>query len=390
MDLTWEEKYKELINNDTRNYDAGSAKSYPICSSTCNFDVTKLKEKNYIRGLTASTTANLLHINPIVNTNRNGDTEKRNQDDEMIYLNYSFRQSGDIQKYRLIDIFFRTPSKTVIKGKRYEMEVCLVFVTGNRNLFVVVCVPINVSPHNNTTEPDEKDLFKFFNSIANNFPKKNKTSSIKDVLNWNPLMFFPPRKGKNASFYTWLDPTTNDTVMYIQFENPITCPQDFFKNFSNNLSGNVESVKKQSKLKAKPTNAELEIYYNVNEDTTPITSQRVCKNITNKEVQNFLAEPEIEPEIEPENNCSKDNIKKSTTEKKKSSWKDIMMYILYIFVGILTISIIVIYLISSIKYFKNSQNGFINYVTNISNKYLIITSIIELSLIAILIYLYIK
>lgn len=319
----------------------------------------------------------------MVNTNLNGDTEKRNRDDEMIYLNYSFRQSGDIQEYRLIDIFFRTPSKTVIKGKRYEMEVCLVFVTGNRNLFVVVCVPINVSPHNNTTEPYEKDLFKFFNSIANNFPKKNKTSSIKDVLNWNPLMFFPPRKGKNASFYTWLDPTTNDTVMYIQFENPITCPQDFFKNFSNNLSGSVESVKKQSKLKAKPTNAELEIYYNVNEDTIPITSQRVCKNVTNKEIQNFLAEPPLE--IKP-----KDNTKISKPEKKKYSWKDIMMYILYILVGILTIIIIVIYLISSIKYFKNSRNGFINYISTIQTKYLVMTSFVELSLIAILIYLYIK
>lgn len=371
----------EHINNKTRNFNVGGEESYPLCDSGCSFNITELKKKDFIEGLKLHATSNLLHINPLVNVNE----LQLNNRDTKINLNYSFKQHGDHQKYSLVDIFFRTPCKSVIHGKRYVMETCLVFNSSNKKLFVVICIPNKVSPVNNTDIEDEKDLFIFLNKIASNFKSekitKNKSEQITDISNWNPLMFFPPKKGTNASFYTWLDPTTNNTVMYIQFEKPRTVPYDFFRYFADTLSGGTDSVNERAKLQANPTNDELEVYYNINENITPIITRRVCKTETNKEIQSFLSEKkpvDIARLCKDSPPLTKGLPSKKTKNNKKSNSKNYLKYFILSLIGILFLLLFLIYGFYLYKRYK--------YSTKINNLYLGLTSILELILITIIIY----
>jgi|SaaInlStandDraft_1057018.scaffolds.fasta_scaffold09376_2 hypothetical protein len=370
----------EHINNKSRNFNVGGEKSYPLCDSGCSFNITKLDKEDFIEGLTLSASSNLLHINPLVNT-KELSVEKRNKS---INLNYSFKRNGDTQKYSLVDIFFRTPSKSIINGKRYEMETCLVFNSSNKKLFVVICIPNKVSPVNNTDNDDEKDLFIFLNKIGNNFNSgtitKNKTASITDISNWNPLMFFPPKKGTNASFYTWLDQSTNNTVMYIQFEKPKTVPYNFFKYFSDTLSGGTDSVRERTSLKEDPTNAELEVYYNINENITPVITRRVCKTETNKDIQSFLSERNQVDGTDKNTNNVNDNCNKPNVSNKKNKFNIILLFIGLISLGLLGI---IIYYI-----FKYKNIGFKNTLYN--NKILHIIFLVLLITLIILIVVYYK
>ena len=219
-----------------------------------------------------------------------------------------------------------------------------IFNSSNKKPFVVICIPNKVSPVNNTDNDDEKDLFIFLNKIGNNFNSgtitKNKTASITDISNWNPLMFFPPKKGTNASFYTWLDPSTNNTVMYIQFEKPKTVPYNFFKYFSDTLMGGTDSVRERTSLKEDPTNAELEVYYNINENITPVITRRVCKTETNKDIQSFLSERN---QVDSTN--KKTNVKQIVRIEKNKS--NIFKYIILLFIGLISLGLlgIIIYYI---------------------------------------------
>lgn len=361
------------VDNKTRNFNVGNEESYPICDSGCSFNITELEKKDFIEGLKLHATSNLLHINPLVNVNE----LQLNNRDTKINLNYSFKQHGDSQKYSLVDIFFRTPCKSVIHGKRYEMETCLVFNSNNKKLFVVICIPNKVSPVNNTDIDDEKDLFIFLNKIASNFKSekitKNKSEKITDISNWNPLMFFPPKKGTNASFYTWLDPTTNDTVMYIQFEKPRTIPYNFFRYFADTLSGGTDSVNERAKLQANPINDKLEVYYNINENITPVITRRVCKTETNKEVQSFLSERKPVDSTDKESGDNKPNV---SNKKNKSN---IFKYIILSLIGILFLLLFLIYGFYLYKKYKLKT-------IKLNNLYLGLTSILELILITIIIY----
>ena len=117
-------------------------------------------------------------------------------------------------------------------------------------------------------------------AIANNFPTKNKSYSIENSPNWDPRVLLPVNTGKNASFFTWIDPTTNNTVMYIQFRSPITVPYKFFESFATTVSGGVDVAKKLTSLSPQKEHADLDIYYNVNQPNVNITTFTKCKEMT--------------------------------------------------------------------------------------------------------------
>lgn len=291
---TWESRYSKTIDNKYRNFNLWDSeeKTYEICNIFCNFKISELDEKDYIKGISATSTSNLLHINPLVDTEppqrglkELGDfTGKTKIRSNKIHIQYGFN-NGMLKKYELIDIFIKTPSKTVISGKRYQMETCFLFSTEVKDKFLVLCIPMKVSPINETDDILEKDRYEFLMKIANNFPTKGKTYSIEDSPNWNPLVFLPE---KNSSFFTWVDPTTNNKVLYIQFENPIKIPYKFFESFANNLSGGVNVAKQLTTLEAKEEHAELDIYYNENIQDNDITTIRTCTEKTNPKTKALI------------------------------------------------------------------------------------------------------
>lgn len=371
----WQEVYKKTVNNEKRNFDMGGDIDYRICNIYCNFDVTNLDEKDYIQGITATGSSNLLHINPLVNTKPpqkalqsvgvfSGDTVNREKN---VSLNYNFSSEGAIpEKYKLIDIFFRLPSKVVLSGKRYPLEVCQIFASEDQSRYVVCCVPMKVDSNNNTTDPLKKDLYEILMSIASNFPTKGKTYSIENAPNWNPLVFFPIKTGDNASFYTWLDPTTNNSVMYVQFRNPISVPYKFYESFANRLGGGIKKSQQTVGLPANPEFDGLEIFYNKNEADKNIGVSFECKKITNPKLQEMVNFAKITGE----NDRKKQEEKKKENEnkpkcnfvcKKNNIWR-------YLFTGLVILLFLIGLLISGYflyKYYKkrtsipNNPQGFI-------------------------------
>lgn len=311
VDNTWASRYEKAVDNKYRNFNMGGDVNYRICNLYCNFEITNLDQKDYLKGITASSSSNLLHLNPIVDTDppkrglqavgvNTGKTTDRKQN---IYIDYRFKGKGGLpDKYKLIDIFIRTPSKVVLSGKRYQMEVCLIFTSDDESRYLVICVPMNVSPNNKTEDPLQKDLFKLLSSISDNFPTKGKTYSIENAPNWNPLIFFPIKTGSNASFYTWVDPTTNDTVKYVQYVSPITVPYNFYETFTNTLSGSINSANKATTLPPQTEHADLEIYFNKNQANEDITKTYKCEEKTNpllKEMINFKKKYKPEEKVCP-------------------------------------------------------------------------------------------
>ena len=300
VDNTWETRYTKAINNKYRNFNLWNTDdtSYEICNIFCNFEITKLDEKKYIKGITATSSANLLHINPLVDTQppqkglqavgvNTGETTNRT---DKVYIKYGFND-GVMKQYELIDIFIQSPSKTVLAGKRYQMEVCLLFSTEAKDKFLVICVPMDVSPVNTTDDILQKNRYTILMAIANNFPSKGKTYSIENAPNWDPRVFLPIKNENNSSFFTWIDPTTNNTVLYIQFENPISVPYKFFELFADTLSGGVNIAKQATTLSAQKEYDGLDIYYNENIPNSNITTIKTCTEKTNpetKELVNFI------------------------------------------------------------------------------------------------------
>ena len=294
VDNTWETRYTKAIDNKYRNFNLWNTDdtTYEICNIFCNFEITKLDEKNYIKGITATSSSNLLHLNPLVDTQppqkglqavgvHTGETTNRT---EKVYIKYGFNK-GVMTKYSLIDIFIQSPSKAVLAGKRYQMEVCLLFSSEAKDRFLVICVPMDVSPINTTDDILQKNRYTILMAIANNFPSKGKTYSIENAPNWDPRVFLPIKNENNSSFFTWNDPTTNNTVLYIQFEHPISVPYKFFESFANTLSGGVNIAKQATTLAAQKEYAGLDIYYNENIPNTNITTVRTCTEKTNPETQ---------------------------------------------------------------------------------------------------------
>lgn len=293
---TWEDRYTETANNQYRNFNMGTDDTYDICSIYCDFDITKLEEKEYIRGLTATSKNRYLHLNPSVNTEPpqkgllaigdcKGVTTNR---EKKIYIEYRLDgKGGNSIKYELIDIFIQVPSKVVLSGKRYPMESCLVFSANDT--YLVVCTPIDISSSNTTNNPLEKDLFAFFMAISESFPTKEKTCSVENVPDWNPIIFFPVKTQDNASFYTWVDKSNNNKVMYIQFKNPIMAPYKFYETFSNTLVGSIDVAKQAISLPAQKEYAGLNIYYNENSPIDEITTYPTCETKTNIPLQSMIS-----------------------------------------------------------------------------------------------------
>lgn len=296
VDNTWETRYTKAINNKYRNFNVGNDEgTYEICNIFCNFKISKLDEKDYIKGITATSSSNLLHINPIVDTQppqkglqavgvHTGKTTNRSK---KVYIKYGFND-GVMKNYELIDIFIQSPSKAVLAGKRYQMEVCLLFSTESKDRFLVVCIPMEASPINTTDDPLQKNRYTILMAIANDFPSKGKTYSIENAPNWDPRVFLPIKNEDNSSFYTWVDPTTNNTVMYIQFEHPIKVPYKFFESFATTLSGGVNIANQATTLAAQKEYAGLDIYYNENRPNSNITTVRSCEEKTVPELQRLV------------------------------------------------------------------------------------------------------
>jgi len=361
VDNTWETRYSKAVGNKYRDFNLGGDTNYATCNIRCNFDITDLEEKDYIQGITATSSENLLHINPIVNTDppqkglqavgvHTGKTTNRKK---AVYIRYGFKGEGGIPNtYELNDIFFRTPSKAVISGKRYQMESCLLFLSEEHNRYLIVCVPIEVLPVNTTDDPLQKNLFTFLMAIANDFPTKGKTYSIENAPNWDPRVLLPVNKGDNSSFFTWIDPTTNNTVMYIQFRSPITVPYKFFESFATTLSGGVSNAKQLTTLPPQKEYADLEIYYNVNQPNVTITTTKKCEEVTipfMKQLVNFNKEEAEKEKPEPE---------KLKCEKITCKIKGWML-------GVAIISLVVLFIIIIVYLLYNKQSHI--KLTNLGN-----------------------
>jgi hypothetical protein len=363
-DTTWDSRYNKIVNNDNRNFNFwGENSSYTPCNIFCNFNITKLDEKNYIKGITATSSSNLLHINPLVNTEppqkglqavgvHTGETEERK---EKVYIYYGYND-GVMRKYELIDIFIQSPSKSVLAGKRYKMEVCLLFSTEVQDQFVIICVPMDISPINKTDDVLQKDRFSILMAIANNFPSKGKTYSIENSPNWDPRVFLPVKNENNSSFFTWGDEKTKK-IIYIQFEHPISAPYKFFETFATTLSGGVSTLEESTKLPAKKEYAGLEILYNKNIPNTDIKTIKTCVEKPNNNIQaliNFSKDFDKKEDIKNKNKNKKCDNKK---ECKQDKW-------LYIVVCILSIIIFLVLLF----YFRVRIKNFFSFFFNKSSK----------------------
>jgi len=331
MTDTWESRYEKAINNKYRNFNIGGDANYRICNLYCNFEITNLDKKEYIKGITATGSSNLLHLNPLVNTKppQKGlqavgiHTGKTIEREKNIHIDYRFKGKGGLSdRYKLIDIFIRTPSKVVLSGKRYQMEVCMVFISEDESRYLVTCVPIKISPNNTTEDPLQKDLFELLIAITDDFPTKGKTYSIQKAPNWNPLIFFPIKTGTNASFYTWVDPTTNDSVMYVQYVNPITAPYKFYETFANTLSGSLNTANQAVTLPPQKEHADLEIYFNKNQAAEDITTTYRCETKTNPILKEMVDFQSPTHELPP----SKENPK----EKRSYTWVYVTLFVFLI------------------------------------------------------------
>lgn len=338
-DTTWDSRYNKIVNNDHRNFNFwGENSSYDTCNIFCNFNITKLDEKNYIRGITATSSSNLLHINPLVNTEppqkglqavgiHKGETEERK---EKVYIHYGYND-GVMRKYELIDIFIQSPSKSVLAGKRYKMEVCLLFSTEVQDQFVIICVPMDISPVNKTDDVLQKDRFSILMAIANNFPSKGKTYSIENSPNWDPRVFLPVKNENNSSFFTWADKKTNK-IIYIQFEHPISVPYKFFETFATTLSGGVSTLEESTKMPAKKEYAELKILYNENISNTDIETINTCVEKPNDNMQALI-------NFSKDFDKKKDNKNKNKKcDNKKECKQDKWSYTIIIILSLIIIS----------------------------------------------------
>jgi carbonic anhydrase len=331
VDNTWETRYAKTADNKYRDFNMGGDVNYIVCNIYCNIDITKLEEKDYIKGISATSSANLLHLNPVVNTAppqkglqavgiNTGTTTKRTKN---VYIKYRFKGKGGLpDNYELIDIFIRTPSKVVLAGKRYPMEVCLIFTSSDSGRFLVMCVPMKAAPINTTDDPLQKNLFTMLLAISNNFPSKGKTYSIENSPNWDPRVFIPIKTRDNASFYTWIDPTTNNKVMYIQFVNPIITPYKFFETFATTLSGGVNVVNQTTDTPAQKEYAGLEIRYNKNEPNVNIETTFSCNTTTNPLLQQLVNFNKEAGKTDEKEQKKADDVKTCDTQCKKDTfWK---------------------------------------------------------------------
>lgn len=338
VDNTWAAIYEKAVDNKYRNFNMGGDANYRICNLYCNFEITNLDKKvdGYIKGITATGSSNLLHINPMVNTDppkkglqavgvHTGKTQERKKN---IYIDYRFKGKGGLpDRYKLIDIFIRTPSKVVLSGKRYQMEVCLIFTSDDESRYLVTCVPMDVSPNNKTDDPLQKDLFELLIAISESFPTKGKTYSVENAPNWNPLVFFPVKTGSNASFYTWVDPTTNDTVKYIQYVNPITVPYQFYETFANTLSGSLNVANQATTLPPEKEYADLEIYFNKNQANEDITKTYKCKTETNPLLKEMVYFEKSDKKDQP--------VEKNSIVKKSNIWHILVILLIIVVIGII-------------------------------------------------------
>lgn len=346
VDNTWETRYTKAINNKYRDFNIGNDDAtYEICNIFCNFKVTQLDKEDYIKGITATSSNNILHINPLVDTDppqkglqavgvNTGETKTR---EKKVYIKYGFN-NGIMKTYELIDIFIQSPSKAVLAGKRYQMETCLLFSTDERDIFLVVCIPMEASTINTTDDPLQKNRYTILTAIANDFPSKGKTYSIQNAPNWDPRVFLPIKNEDNSSFYTWNDPTTNNTVMYIQFEHPIKVPYKFFETFANTLSGSVKIANEATTLAPQKEHADINIYYNENRSNSDIRTVQKCEEKTFPEI------PELITTNKLENNQNKDSKKNNVKENTEGSCKtsNTISYVILFFV-ILIFCILVFY-----------------------------------------------
>ena len=348
-DTTWENRYTETVNNQYRNFNMGENDTYDVCSIYCDFDITKLKEKEYIRGLTATSKNKYLHLNPLVNTEPpqkglvaigdcTGVTTNR---EKKIYIEYRLNgKGGNSIKYELIDIFIQVPCKVVLSGKRYPMESCLVF--SSNDTYLVICTPIDISSSNKTNNILEKDLFTFLMAISKSFPTKEKTCSVENVPDWNPIIFFPDKTKNNASFYTWIDKSTNNKVMYVQFKNPIIVPYEFYKTFSNTLVGSIDIAKQYMNLPAQKEYAGLDIYYNENSPINEITTYPIFETKTNIPIQRMISLASKFENKKKDVECKKGVGEKCTIPNKpKKTW----MYLFFSLLALLFISAFVVFYI---------------------------------------------
>ena len=140
VDNTWESRYSKAVGNKYRDFNLGGDKDYSICNIRCNFDITKLEEKDYIKGITASSSENLLHINPLVDTDppqkglqavgvHSGKTTNRKK---KVYIKYGFKGKGGIPNtYELIDIFLEHQAKQLFQEKDIKWKYVFFFLLMN-------------------------------------------------------------------------------------------------------------------------------------------------------------------------------------------------------------------------------------------------------------------
>ena len=357
VDNTWDTRYKKSVDNNSRNFDMGGDNTYGLCNIYCNFDITNLDKKDYIKGINASGSDNVLHIDPTVDTEppqkglqavdiNIGTTTVRNK--KVYITKYYFDENGTPQDYELIDIIIRNPSKVVLTGKRYPLEVCLIFISNDKIKYLVVCSPMSVSSINTTDDPLKKDLYEMLNIISANFPTKGKTYSVEKAPNWNPLIFFPIKTEDNASFYTWVDPTTNDTVKYIQFNNPLgalSVPNNFFNIFAKTLSTSIDIANQATTLPAQAQNAKLNIYFNQNKPITNITTRYVTTQETIPHLQKMI---DYSKKVEIKNK-KKDSPIKCDTKCKINTMK-------YVLIGIGITFLIGFFIAIGIVIYRSKKN----------------------------------
>ena len=259
-------RYEDIINSENRNFDLCNTEEcdnkYKICDLFCTFSLSELEEDDYIEGLNLSAEQNMLHINPLYNINTSDVKSIRSIPFSLIY---NFNVEGYTRKYKLEDIFIRSPSKSVVNGKRYDMEACLVF--SNKASYTVICTPIIASATDNKPDNIENEpLWELFMKITKEFPEKNQKVQIKSI-NYSPLIFVPVKGGNNRNFMTWTDETSSDRISYIQFydENgALRCPQSFFKKFVNNLIGDMDTFEENINNQPERMNRNFKVFVNTN------------------------------------------------------------------------------------------------------------------------------
>ena len=204
---------------------------------------------------------------------------------------------------------------------------CLVFVSDDYQKYLIVCTPMSVSS-SNIPDTLQEELFYFLNIISANFPTKGKTYSIENAPDWNPLMFLPYKTDDNASFYTWVDPTSNNTIKYIQFNNPngaLQVPYSFFEKFSETLVGSINTANQNTNIPAIPQTIIPDIYYNQNVPISNIITRYVTKKETVPLLQEMIVSKKNtkEPNTEYDKESNKESNKKSDKKyDKESNTKD--------------------------------------------------------------------